>query len=256
MAHLAYQDVKSRNMHRDELHWLSQKKIPPKERLIFALDTPDIDDAKELVKTLGDSVQFYKLGLELFMAGGYFGLLDWLSKRGKKSFVDLKFFDVPQTVASAVRQLKGRNAAFVTVHGNDEILKAACQEKNGTKVLAVTVLTSLDNADLQELGFQVDTTELVLSRAKRALAIGCDGVISSGLEAKQLRNDLGDNFLIVVPGIRPVANVDDQKRTVDVEEAFLNGADYIVVGRPIRNAADPAMAARKIQRRIHDLFEN
>lgn len=233
---------------------LSTKPIPHHERLIFALDLPDQDEAKALVDRLGDSIDFYKLGLELFMSGGYFDLLDWLAGRGKKTLVDLKFFDVPQTVASAVRQLKRRNAAFVTVHGNDEILKAACKEKNDTKILAVTVLTSLDDADLRELGFQVDATQLVLSRARRALQIGCDGVISSGLEARELRDELGENFLIVVPGIRPVANVDDQKRTVDVEDAFLNGADYIVVGRPIRNAADPATAAETIQRRISTLF--
>jgi orotidine-5'-phosphate decarboxylase len=154
-----------------------------------------------------------------------------------------------------VRQLRGKKATFVTVHGNDEILKAACQQKNGTRVLAVTVLTSLDDGDLRDLGFEVNAKQLVLSRATRALDIGCDGVISSGLEAPELRDKLGDGFLIVVPGIRPVANVDDQKRTVDVEEAFENGADYIVVGRPIRDAADPATAARDIQHRIKRLFD-
>lgn len=233
---------------------LSSKPIPVDERLILALDMDDVDEAKGLVEALGESVKFYKLGLQLFMAGGYFELLDWLAARGKKSFVDLKFFDVPQTVASAVRQLRGRGAAFATVHGNDAILEAACQEKDGTKILAVTVLTSLDEADLASLGFQVNPAKLVLSRAKRALEIGCDGVISSGLEARELRSQLGENFLIVVPGIRPVANVDDQKRTVDVEEAFLNGADYIVVGRPIRNASDPVAAAEKMQERVSSLF--
>ena len=233
---------------------LSSKAIPVDERLILALDVDDTDQAKALVESLGDTVKFYKLGLQLFMAGGYYDLLDWLAERGKKSFVDLKFFDVPQTVAAAVRQLHGRGATFTTVHGNDEILKAACQAKDGIKILAVTVLTSLDNGDLASLGFQVDTAKLVLSRAERALAIGCDGVISSGLEAKELRSQLGENFLIVVPGIRPVANLDEQKRTVDVEDAFLNGADYIVVGRPIRGADNPAAAAEKIQERISNLF--
>ena len=233
---------------------LSQKNIAAKERLIFALDVPSVDEAKRLVETLGDSVVFYKLGLELFMAGGYYELMDWLEKRGKKTFVDLKFFDVPNTVASAIRQLKDHHPVFATVHGSDQILKAACGERNGVKILAVTVLTSLDNSDLLALGFKVDTEQLVLSRAERALDIGCDGVISSGLEAEQLRNRLGQNFLIVVPGIRPVANVDDQKRTVDVEDAFLKGADYIVVGRPIRIAADPRTAAEKMQSRIAKLF--
>jgi orotidine-5'-phosphate decarboxylase len=244
------------SQHTSGVGGLSKKPIPPSERLILALDMPDTNEAKELVRKLGEEVGFYKLGLELFMAGGYFHLLEWLTEQGKKAFVDLKFFDVPQTVRSAVKQLRGRKASFATVHGNDQILRAACEEKNGTKILAVTVLTSLDDADLRDLGFQVNAEELVLSRAKRALEIGCDGVISSGLEAEQLRNQLGDNFLIVVPGIRPVRNSDDQKRTVDVEEAFLKGADYIVVGRPIREAKDPLLAARDIQSRIRKVFES
>ncbi len=233
---------------------LSKKSIPTRERLIFALDVPDAEEARRLVAQLGEAVSFYKLGLELFMGGGTFELMDWLAERGKQVFVDLKFFDVPNTVAAAVRQLRGRPARFATVHGNDGILKAACAEKGALKILAVTVLTSLDDADLEALGFQVDVKALVLSRARRALAIGCDGVISSGLEAEALREELGENFLIVVPGIRPVANVDDQKRTVDVEEAFRRGADYIVVGRPIKDAPDPKKAAEDIQARIAALF--
>lgn len=228
--------------------------IPVRERLIFALDVTSADDARALVQELGDSVSFYKLGLELFMAGGYFELLAWLHDRGKRIFTDLKFFDVPNTVASAVRQLRRHPTDFATVHGNDEILKAAVREKGSLKILAVTALTSLDDADLKALGFAVDVPELVLSRAKRALEIGCDGVISSGIEAPRLREQLGGNFLVVVPGIRPVANLDDQKRTVDVEAAFRNGADYIVVGRPIRAAENPHRAAEDIQRRIATLF--
>lgn len=242
-------------MANQESGWLSKKPIPVADRLIFALDVDSVDDAKRLVEKLDDRINFYKIGLQLFMAGGYFDFLQWLLERDKQSFVDLKFFDVPETVASAVRQLRNRGAAFATVHGNDEILRAAVREKGDTKILAVTVLTSLDEADIQSLGFQASVKDVVASRAKRALEIGCDGVISSGLEAKDLRDELGERLLIVVPGIRPVANVDDQKRTVDVEEAFLNGADYIVVGRPIRNAPDPAQAAADIQSRIKILFE-
>ena len=151
---------------------LSKKAIPTDERLILALDVPSVEEAKKLVSALGDTVKFYKLGLEIFLAGGYYELIDWLTERGKKCFVDLKFFDVPNTVASAVRQLRGRHPQFVTVHGNDQILRAACDAKNGIKILAVTVLTSLDNADLKALGFQVNAQELVLSRARRALEIG------------------------------------------------------------------------------------
>ena len=235
---------------------LSSKAIPREERLIFALDVSSVVEAMRMVGLLGDTVRFYKLGLELFMAGGYFELVDWLTKQGKKVFVDLKFFDVPETVARAVSQLNGKGATFVTVHGNDRILEAACRVKQGIQVLAVTVLTSLDESDLKALGFQCDVPTLVLSRAKRALALGCDGVISSGLEARQLRTELGARFLIVTPGIRPVLNgtPDDQKRVVGVREAFLNGADYIVVGRPIKNAADPRKAATDIQSTIATLF--
>ncbi len=250
---------------------LSTKSIPSRERLILALDVPSAEQAREMVNRLGDAVVFYKLGLQLFMADGYFDLVQWLHERGKQIFVDLKFFDVPETVKKAVRQLKNRHAAFVTVHGNDEILKAAVSEKNGSKILAVTVLTSLDRADLKDLGFKCDVKNLVLSRARRALELNCDGVISSGLEAPMLRKTLGEHFLIVTPGIRPVDNddpevkkvgasqrtpdrKDDQKRTTDVEEAFRNGADYIVVGRPILNAPDPLAAANAVQRRISRLF--
>lgn len=233
---------------------VSAKTIAPRERLIFALDVPSAQEAREFVDQLGDSVVFYKLGLELFMAGGYFELVDALIAQGKKVFVDLKFFDVPQTVASAVKRLNGRGISFTTVHGNDAILRAACEARQDVKVLAVTVLTSLDEGDLRDLGFQCSPRDLVLSRARRALEMGCDGVISSGLEAPDLRRELGPRLLVVTPGIRPVANVDDQKRIVNVEQAFLNGADYIVVGRPIKNAPDPRQAAEDIQTTIAGVF--
>lgn len=239
---------------------LSNKSIPSTERLIFALDVSDPTTARELVQTLGDAVCFYKIGLEMFMAGGYFELIEWLRNRNKKVFIDLKFFDVPETVRSAVRQLKPYDASFTTVHGNDAILKAAveaAQDSGGELgILAVTALTSLDQADLNDLGFVCDPKTLVLSRARRALEIGCRGVISSGLEAAELRTNLGDKLLIITPGIRPVLNrpADDQKRTMDVEDAFQNGADYIVVGRPIRQAPDPHAAAAAIQERIAQLF--
>ena len=237
--------------------YLSTKDIPVEERLIFALDVPTHDEAKKLVNDLGESVNFYKVGLELFMAGGYTDIIEWIIGQKKKVFVDLKFFDVPQTVQSAVRQMKHLGASFATVHGDDRILEAAVKDKNGLKILAVTVLTSLNRNDMKDLGFDVDVEALVLSRAKRALAVGCDGVISSGLEAPALRKDLGDRFIIVTPGIRPVDNDDDQKRTVDVEDAFYKGADYIVVGRPIKepkNFSSPREAAEDIQRRIRALF--
>ncbi|OIP41205.1 orotidine 5'-phosphate decarboxylase [Candidatus Desantisbacteria bacterium CG2_30_40_21] len=233
---------------------MNKKDIPTHERLILALDVENVEKAKQIVTDLGSTVNFYKLGLQLFMAGGYFELVEWLQERKKNIFVDLKFFDVPQTVKSAVAGLRHRAVQFVSVHGNDAILEAAVENKGSLKILAVTVLTSLDRKDLDDLGFKCDVKELVLSRARRALQIGCDGVISSGLEAPQLRSELGNNFLVVTPGIRPVENKDDQKRIVDVKTAFGNGADYIVVGRPILQDKNPAQKAEIFQKEISSIF--
>lgn len=227
--------------------------ISDSDRLIFAMDVPDCDRARQLAEELGDSVTFYKIGLELMMSGGYFELLDWMLARDKKVFADLKFFDIPATVGSAVRALKDRGASFVTVHGNQSIMEAAAQNKGDTlKVLGVTVLTSLDRGDLDDLGFDCDLEALVLSRARRALEAGCDGVISSGLEAPKLREHIDARLLVIAPGIRPVDNkpTGDQKRVVSVEQAFVNGADHIVVGRPIRDADRPRAAAEDIQAKI------
>lgn len=231
----------------DRSSWLTTN-----DRLIFALDVPDADRARALIDTLGDSVSFYKLGLELFLSGAYFELVDELKDAGKKVFADLKLFDVPATVGRAVAQLARQRVDVLTVHGQDAMLAAAAENKGASKVLAVTALTSLDQGDLDDLGFDCDVAALVLSRARRALALGCDGVISSGLEVPALRAGVDPALLVVCPGIRPVANVDDQKRTLSVAEAFANGADCIVVGRPIRDAADPAAAANAIQARIRE----
>ena len=236
---------------------MTDKPIPMNDRLIFAMDVPDCARARALADELGDAVTFYKLGLELMMTGEYFELLDWMLARDKKVFADLKFFDIPATVGSAVRQLKDRGASFVTVHGNQSIMEAAAENKGDSlKVLAVTVLTSLDRGDLDDLGFDCDLESLVLSRAKRALESGCDGVISSGLEAPKLREHIDHKLLVITPGIRPVDNkpAEDQKRVVSVEKAFGNGADYIVVGRPIRDAESPRAAAESIQATITAQF--
>lgn len=229
--------------------------IAARERLIFALDVADTGRARRLVEQLDDSVWFYKLGLEMFMADGYFELLQWLLERDRKVFVDLKFFDVPATVGAAVRQLQSRGVTFTTVHGNQSMMEAAVANKGDTKVLAVTALTSLDRGDLNDLGFKCDVRELVLSRARRAFEAGCDGVVSSGLEVPFLRAEVDQRLLVVTPGIRPVDNTaDDQKRVVTPRRAFENGADYIVVGRPIRDAADPRSEALAIQAEIAAVF--
>nr|MBO2514468.1 orotidine-5'-phosphate decarboxylase [Gammaproteobacteria bacterium] len=231
--------------------------IPTRERLIVALDVPDVDAAKALVRTLGDTVSFYKIGLELAMTGRYFELLDWLLEQDKRVFADLKFYDIPATVAAAVRQIRGRGASFLTVHGERSVMEAAAKEKGDTlKILAVTVLTSVEQADLTRVGIDVDIETLARRRAADAIASGCDGVICSGHEARRLREDLGPSALIVTPGIRPAesSGSDDQRRIVTPRTAFENGADHIVVGRPIRAAADPRAAAERIQREIADFF--
>ena len=226
---------------------MSSHRIEDRERLIVALDVPSSGQARDLVETLGRSVAFYKVGLELFLSGDAFEFLDWLVEQGKKIFVDLKFFDVPATVARAVNQLHGRNVTFATVHGNDAMMQAAAEASNDVGILAVTVLTSLDRGDLDDLGFQCDVGELVYSRARRAMEHGCVGVVASGQETAMLRQNRDESVLIVTPGIRPVINDDDQKRTVTASRALQDGADYIVVGRPIRDAVDPHAAAESLQ---------
>lgn len=235
----------------------SSRNIPHRERLIFALDVPDLAGAKKLVTTLGDTVAFYKIGLELATSPHYFELLRWLIDQDKKVFTDLKLYDIPATVAAAVRQLRNSGASFLTVHGDRAIMEAAAKEKGDKlQILAVTVLTSIADRDLADLGAGRTVAELVELRAKLAAESGCDGVIASGLEAARLRTVLGAGPLIVTPGIRPATSTgsDDQRRVVTPARAFESGADYIVVGRPIRDAADPYQAAAAIQAEIAAVF--
>ncbi len=231
----------------------SLKPIPATDRLIVALDVPDAAAARDLVLRLDDAASFYKIGMELCMAPGFFELLDWLKQQRKKVFVDLKFFDIPETVARAVRNLAERGADFCTVHGNQSIMQAAAGAKTGaTRVLAVTALTSLDQGDLDDMGFTCNIADLVLSRARRALQAGCDGVVSSGLEVARLRLEAPRELICVTPGIRPVENrVDaDQKRVMTPSAAIEAGADYLVIGRPIRDAVDPRAMALAVQHEI------
>ena len=231
------------------------KDIKIEDRLIFALDVPEVSEAKKIVAELDDSVNFYKIGMELLMTGQYFELLDWLIARDKKVFVDLKFFDVPETVGRTIARLSDYGATFATIHGNQALMEKASENKNNLKILAVTALTSLDRGDLDDLGFHCNVKDLVISRAKRAFEAGCDGIVSSGLEVPYIREYVDNKLIAVTPGIRPVANDDYQKRVVDVATAFMNGSDYIVVGRPIKNAENRYEAAINIQKIIRSSFE-
>jgi len=230
--------------------------IPRRERLIAALDVPTAAAARAYAERVGDAVEFYKIGLELFTAGGYFELLKWLRGRGGKVFADLKLYDIPETVRRAVSNLRDSGANFLTVHAERSIMEAAAREKGELKILAVTVLTSFDARSIAEMGYAGSVEDLVLKRSRAALESGCDGVIASGLEAPKIKAVFGERLLVVVPGVRPAgAAAQDQKRVVDVAQAFANGADYIVVGRPIRDAADPRAAAEAIQATVAATFK-
>jgi orotidine-5'-phosphate decarboxylase len=239
-----------------DLSLLSTKPIARSDRLIFALDVPTKNDALAWIDRLGDSVTFYKIGLELFCSGAYFELLETLRSRGKKVFADLKFFDIPATVRAAVANLAKTGATCCTVHGCFSIYREAVAEKGAMKLLAVTVLTSLDENDLSELGFNGKVEDLVVARAKRAFESGCDGVIASGHEAARLRREIGPDLTIITPGIRSAKEqgTDDQKRALTLEQAFRNGADHVVVGRPIRKAANPKATAEAMQQEIARIF--
>ncbi|MEW5802637.1 MAG: orotidine-5'-phosphate decarboxylase [bacterium] len=234
---------------------MNPKDIPLNERIIFALDVDSKRKATEWVDRLEGHVRFYKVGLQLFIAG-WFPVIDMITERGAKVMVDLKLFDVPETVKLAVRQLKNHNVTFATIHGNDPIIRAAVEEKDDLKILAVTVLTSFDEGDMREMRFSGTVEDLVYFRAKRALDLGCNGIVSSGLEAARVRKDLGDNFIIVTPGIRPGQNIeirkDDQRRIATAQKAIADGADYIVVGRPISTASDPIGVVESLQAEIQN----
>lgn len=229
--------------------------VTNKDKLIVALDFPDIKSAQNLVEKLGDEVTFYKIGLELMMSGNYFEMIEWLAKKNKKVFADLKLYDISATVGKAVKNLtQYSNIHFLTIHAaSRDIMVEAAKNKGNIKLLAVTVLTNLDEKDLSEMGFdaRISLPDLVVKKAKLAKECGIDGVVSSGSEAALIRENIGNNFEIVTPGIRleSVAN-DDQKRVVDVKTAFSNGATHIVVGRPINAAADPLKAAKEFQKAI------
>ena len=236
---------------------MNTAEIPMKERIILALDVDNPATAREWVKKTESATGFYKVGLQLFLAG-WFDIVDWIIDRGHKVMLDLKFFDIPETVKLAMAQLNDRGVSLATVHGNDPIIRAALaavpRSDSGLKILAVTVLTSFGEEDMRAMGMTGSIEDLVLFRARRALELGCDGVVSSGLEAARLRAELGDRLLLVTPGIRPGANIadndDDQTRIMTARKAIINGANHVVVGRPITRAADPLRVIAEMQEEI------
>lgn len=226
--------------------------IAPKDRLIVALDLPSVASAEAMIDRLGDSVTFYKIGYQLGYAGGL-ALAKQLAGSGKKIFLDLKLHDIGNTVARGVESVAGLGATFLTVHAYPQTMKAAVEARAGTslKILAVTVLTSYDEADLQAAGYRLNVSDLVEARARQALALGVDGLVSSPEEAAALRIIVGDRMHLVTPGIRPAGvATGDQKRIMTPARAIAAGADYLVVGRPVMDAADPKAAAEAIQTEI------
>jgi len=227
------------------------------DKLIVALDVESLDKAKKLVDILDDQVNFYKIGLELMMSKDYFHLIDFLHQKNKKIFADLKLYDIGNTVGRAVANLAKMPIDLLTIHiANRDIMKRACENKGNLKIIGVTVLTNLDDKDIIEMGFDksLSIQDLVIKKTALALECGLDGVVSSALEANNLRKNFGDNFLIVTPGIRLNQEdkliTDDQKRVATVTQAINGGSSYLVVGRPIIESQNPYEVAKFFQQQI------
>ena len=227
-------------------------KIAPRDRLIVALDLPSVASAEAMIDRLGDSVTFYKIGYQLGYAGGL-ALAKQLAGSGKKVFLDLKLHDIGNTVARGVESVAALGATFLTVHAYPQTMKAAVEARTGSglKILAVTVLTSYDDSDLHAAGYRLNVSDLVEARARQAQALGVDGLVSSPEEAAALRKIVDDRMNLVTPGIRPAGSATgDQKRIMTPARAIAAGADYLVVGRPVMEAADPKAAAEAIHAEI------
>jgi orotidine-5'-phosphate decarboxylase len=227
-------------------------KIVPRDRLIVALDLPAVAAAEAMIARLGDSVTFYKIGYQLAYAGGL-PLVRQLASAGKKVFVDLKLHDIGNTVARGVESIAAHGATFLTVHAYPQTMKAAVEARAGSdlKILAVTVLTSYDDGDLHAAGYRLNVSDLVEARAQQAQVLGVDGIVCSPEEAAALRQIVGRSMSLVTPGIRPAGTASgDQKRIMTPARAIAAGAEYLVVGRPVVEAADPKAAAEAIQAEI------
>jgi orotidine-5'-phosphate decarboxylase len=229
---------------------MNKATIPLEERIIFALDLADPREALALVDRLAGHIRFFKVGLQLFFAGGW-PVVDYIVAKGCKVMLDLKLYDIPATVRLAVQQFADRGITFTTVHGYGPVVEAALAAETGVQILAVTVLTSFGAEQVSELQYRASVDDLVLQRAGTVLSLGCHGVVCSAREASLLRQRLGHDFVMVTPGIRPAgADLNDQQRVAAPGRAIADGADYLVIGRPIRDAADPDDCIAAIQREI------
>jgi orotidine-5'-phosphate decarboxylase len=222
--------------------------LKPSERLIVALDTPDAGEARRIVERIGEGASFYKIGMELAYGGGL-NLAPELASAGKRVFLDLKLHDIPNTVERATAQAAKLGASFLTVHAYPQTMRAAVAgaKGSGMQVLAVTVLTSYDDADLFDACYRFGVVETARRRAEQAMGLGVDGLVASAAEAAMLRQAVGRDIVLVTPGIRPAgAAAGDQKRVATPAEAIRNGADYLVIGRPVTHAPDPRAAAEAV----------
>ena len=232
--------------------------IDAKDRLIFALDVPSVAEADRLLERLGGQIRFVKVGLELFTVAGP-DMVNRLVARGHRVFLDLKFLDIEETVRRATARVADMGAAFLTVHANRKALIAAVQGRGDSqlRLLAVTVLTNFDSQDLRDMGIQRSVEDLVTARAALAAEVGCDGVVASGEEPEAIRAKVGPGLLIVTPGVRPLGKgTDDHARVTTPSQTIAAGADFLVVGRPIRDAADPAAAAGAILAEMQAAFDH
>ncbi len=230
--------------------------IDPRDRMIVALDLPSAGDARAMVRELGDSVNFYKIGMELVYAGGL-ELVRELSSKGKKVFLDLKLHDIPNTVEKATQRVADLGATFLTVHAFPQTMKAALKGKGSSslRILGVTVMTSYDDADLIEAGYSMGVKDLVAHRAQQAKIIGIDGLILSPEEVASMRALIGSRLTLITPGIRPKGSeIGDQKRVMTPGDAISAGADYLVIGRPITSASDPKRVAEAVSDEISSVL--
>lgn len=233
---------------------MTRATIPLQERIIFALDLADPREAMALVDRLAGQIRFFKVGMQLFFAGGW-PVIDHIVRRNCKVMLDLKLYDIPATVRLAVQQFADRGISLTTVHGYGPVVEAALAAQTGIHILAVTVLTSFGAEQVAELQFQGSVDDLVLQRARTVLGLGCHGVVCSAREATLLRRELGQAFLMVTPGIRPAgADPGDQQRIATPGQAIADGADYLVIGRPIRDAADPEACIAAILKEIQTVL--